>query len=1152
MTKIPSARIHSSSGLFRRLTALLAALFVAGSAWSASPIPSISGNEAISSEQIEAAIAAVEAREGLDEETRTKVLDQLRDAQAQLQNTKAAQAAAAAFADAIQTAPAETAKLRGELNEASAPAPNAASLGVDETTPLPELEQALATKLAEIAAAEAKLADLESQLATQTDRPAKARSRINELRNGMDELAATVKAEPPPGEPVMLTDARRLAARLKLDARTAELARLDQEIVSNSARIELIRAQRDIAARTVTRLRREVEVLQAAVNTKRQSSATQALQQTALAEIEAAGSHPVVRELAEGNAELTRELPAVAADIERVTSELASIEEQARQIEQSMALSRQRLEVGGVTQVIGRLFVEERRTLPQVSQYRAEVRARRQTLSQIGLAQVRIEEQRRDLTALGDRVDAAMAEVREDAADDDDLQAIQEEVEGLLRNRRDLLVQAAATYTSYIRALGDLDVAQRRLLDAADEYKQFLDQHLLWIPSASVFWLKDIRNLAPAIAWAISPTSWAKTVSGLAESIEHSPFGMAGAVLLLAAVFLVRRPLARRFKVLASKVGRLSTDNIWLTLESLLISALHALPIPLLLTVIAWALTRSPLHSGFTAAVAQALLATAPFLYNTLLFRRLCAKDGVMQVHFGWSKERLPIIRRQLDRLTVVGVPIVFVAVLAYGAPFPEYRESLGRGAFVIVMIIFSGVMHALLHPTKGVAAAYYASRSSQWTSRLSWLWYVLGAGSPLLLALAALVGYLYTAATLTGHLIDTFWLVLAIIVVNLVITRWLALTKRKIAWQMAIKEHEAKQAAAGEAIGAEGEALPVVEARPLDLDAVDQQSTRLLNAGLFFVGALAAWGIWSEVVPALGVLDQVSLWSQTTMIDGEEAIVPVTLADLLLAVFVAGVTAIASTNLPGLMEIAVLQRITLQPGSRYAINTLLRYVVVTIGAIAVLNIVGWNWSQIQWLVAALSVGLGFGLQEIVANFVSGLVILFERPIRVGDTVTVGELTGTVSRVRIRATTITDWDRKEIIVPNKSFITEQVINWTLSDPITRVVITVGVSYGSDVQLAHRVMEETLTSMPLVLDDPPPKVYFVGFGESSLDFRLNVYSRELADRLPLTHAVHEEILGALRKNGIEIPFPQRDLHLKSVAEKITALKRDGDSKDREGD
>ncbi len=459
-------------------------------------------------------------------------------------------------------------------------------------------------------------------------------------------------------------------------------------------------------------------------------------------------------------------------------------------------------------------------------------------------------------------------------------------------------------------------------------------------------------------------------------------------------------------------------------------------------------------------------------------------------------------------------------------------------------MIIFSGVVHALLHPTRGVAATYYASRSDQWTSRLRWLWYVLGAGSPSLLALAALIGYLYTAASLTGRLVDTFWLVLAIIVIDLVITRWLALTKRKIAWQMAIKEREARKAEGDEE--AESEA-PAIESQPLDLDAVDQQSTRLLNAGLFFVGAIAAWGIWSGVVPALGILDQVSLWSQTAMIDGEEAIVPVTLADLLLAVVIAGVTAIASKNLPGLMEIAVLQRLTLQPGSRYAINTLLRYVVITIGVIVVLNIVGWQWSQIQWLVAALSVGLGFGLQEIVANFVSGLIILFERPVRVGDTVTVGQLTGTVSRVRIRATTITDWDRKEIIVPNKSFITEQVINWTLSDPITRIVIEVGISYGSDVQLAHRVMEETLLKMPLVLDDPVPKVYFVGFGESSLNFRLNVYSRELADRLPLTHAVHEEILGALRKNNIEIPFPQRDLHLRSVDEKLTAFRRDGENK-----
>ena len=344
----------------------------------------------------------------------------------------------------------------------------------------------------------------------------------------------------------------------------------------------------------------------------------------------------------------------------------------------------------------------------------------------------------------------------------------------------------------------------------------------------------------------------------------------------------------------------------------------------------------------------------------------------------------------------------------------------------------------------------------------------------------------------------------------------------------------QAQVAAASESESkTEGE-LPDVEIKPLDLDAIDQQTRRLVNAVLVFVGVLLGWGIWSDFVPALGILDQVSLWSRTVTLDGQEVSAPVTLADLLLALVVAAVTTIAAKNLPGLMEITVLQRMTLQHGSRYAINTLLRYVVTMIGAVAILNIIGWDWSRIQWLVAALSVGLGFGLQEIVANFVSGLVILFERPVRVGDTVTVGQLTGKVSRVRIRATTIIDWDRKEILVPNKAFITEQVINWTLSDPITRIVIPVGISYSSDVNLAHRVMEETLRNLPLVLDEPEPKVYFMGFGDSSLDFSLRVYSRELEDRLPLTHAVHKEILAALRRYGIEIPFPQRDLHVRSVS------------------
>ena len=142
------------------------------------------------------------------------------------------------------------------------------------------------------------------------------------------------------------------------------------------------------------------------------------------------------------------------------------------------------------------------------------------------------------------------------------------------------------------------------------------------------------------------------------------------------------------------------------------------------------------------------------------------------------------------------------------------------------------------------------------------------------------------------------------------------------------------------------------------------------------------------------------------------------------------------------------------------------------------LGTLGVSWDKLQWLVAALSVGLGFGLQEIFANFISGLIILFERPIRIGDTITLGNLHGTVSRIRIRATTVTDFDRKEIIIPNKTFVTDQLINWSLSDNVTRVVLTYGVVHGSDLATVHRLLRQAADENVRVLADPEPQVFFM--------------------------------------------------------------------------
>jgi potassium efflux system protein len=175
-------------------------------------------------------------------------------------------------------------------------------------------------------------------------------------------------------------------------------------------------------------------------------------------------------------------------------------------------------------------------------------------------------------------------------------------------------------------------------------------------------------------------------------------------------------------------------------------------------------------------------------------------------------------------------------------------------------------------------------------------------------------------------------------------------------------------------------------------------------------------------------------------------------------------------------------------------------------------------------------VGLGFGLQEIFANFVSGLIILLERPVRVGDTVTIEGISGTVTRIRIRATTITDWDNKEVIVPNKTFITGQLVNWTLSSEITRVVVPVAIAYGSDTALAVKTILETAQRNPLVLGEPEPRVLFNSFGDSSLNFEVFLYCRALGDRLPARHQFLLDVEAALREKGISIPFPQRDVHI----------------------
>ena len=319
-----------------------------------------------------------------------------------------------------------------------------------------------------------------------------------------------------------------------------------------------------------------------------------------------------------------------------------------------------------------------------------------------------------------------------------------------------------------------------------------------------------------------------------------------------------------------------------------------------------------------------------------------------------------------------------------------------------------------------------------------------------------------------------------------------------------------------------------------LALDKVNAQTRRLLRAmKLVMLAAGLVW-VWADVLPAFARLDEVVLWSvaQATA-DGGDTVIPITLMAALLGVLALALTVVAARNLPGLLEIGLLSKVNMDAASRYAITSVSRYAIVLVGIIVGLGLLGLRWGQLQWLAAALTVGLGFGLQEIFANFVSGLILLFERPFRVGDVITVNNLDGTVTRIRTRATTILDFDNKEIVVPNKTFITGQLVNWTLSDETTRIVVKVGVDYGTDPALVHRLLMQAATENPRVLETPPPRSWLLEFGANSLDFELRVFVGGIIDRLAVRNELNVRLVELFAENDVGFAFPQLDVHVRDL-------------------
>ncbi|MFZ0944046.1 MAG: mechanosensitive ion channel domain-containing protein [Syntrophobacteraceae bacterium] len=244
-----------------------------------------------------------------------------------------------------------------------------------------------------------------------------------------------------------------------------------------------------------------------------------------------------------------------------------------------------------------------------------------------------------------------------------------------------------------------------------------------------------------------------------------------------------------------------------------------------------------------------------------------------------------------------------------------------------------------------------------------------------------------------------------------------------------------------------------------------------------------------------------------------------------------------ASWFIRAFLDGEVFPRREIDRGARDAIKKLIHYSLLLFGILMAISLIGLNLTSLAFLTGALGIGVGFGLQNIVNNFVSGLMLLFERPFKVGDMVVVDNETGTVRKIGLRSTVIETSDRSELIVPNSLFISGKVTNWTRSNKIARIRIPVGVAYGSDIQRALSLLKEAAEAEPRVLSDPEPNPLFLRFGDSALEFELHSWIADVRDLLSVRSAICQEIAGRFQAAGIELPFPQHDLHLRSIDEKV---------------
>ena len=963
-----------------------------------------------------------------------------------------------------------------------------------------QLDALLSQRSAQLSEWQQELTDANSLIITAQTRPERSQAEISNNQTRALQIGTLLKAGKEGGKPLSAEQRARLTAEAAALAAQTELRR--QELVGNNLLEDLGNSRHDLLAERIRRLEQEILDLQSLINDKRRESSEQTVAEQSR-EAQKATPDSLLAQESATNLKISDYLLRATDRLNELTRLNLQTKQQLDNVNQADQALEEQISVLKGSLLLSKILYQQKEALPhlQMDSNLAD------EIADIRLYQFELGQMRDTLANLPAYVDNLLATQPADQVTPE----LRETLLQLATTRTELLDRLGREFNALLNESITLQLNQKQLQDTAGALRKTLEEQMFWIPSnkpLDVAWLRQVPNY---LEQQLDALPWGSALKEIGAGLIDRPWLFFPLLLLIGALLWRRSWLYNKLVNLHEDIGHYKRDSQLHTPMAIFINILLALPVSLFLALGGLALRIDA--RGQNAAFGSALLemAQAWLVFYTLY--RILSPGGVAELHFRWARPQVAYLARQVRALGLVVLALVAVVTVAEHQPAALAKDVIG----IVVVLTCFGLMTWLM--SKLLLAGPMREHASPFRLMIGLGFTAL----PLALMIAVGFGYYYTALKLTERLIDTLYLLTLWLIVEAAFTRGLTVAARRLAYQRALAKRQAQPKE-----GLEGNEVATEEPK-LDIDQINQQSMRLIRLALLGTFIACLYWVWSDLLSVFTYLDNINLYQYSSGTADAATMVPISLLDVLGALIIVGITVALASNLPGLLEVLVLSRLSLAQGSAYATTTLLSYAISGIGFVSVLSTLGVSWDKLQWLVAALSVGIGFGMQAIFANFISGLILLFERPVRIGDLVTIGTVTGTVNRIRIRATHITDSDRKEVVVPNQILLTSQLINWTLTDTITRIVLVFNVNQGADLELVRKLLLQATQENARVLREPAPSVQLKTYGATALEHELKVYVRELGDRGLATDELNRRVDQLFRENDINLAgTPKMDI------------------------